>query len=251
IRLRAGYGTDLRGPLLNVRVPLRPDIRLKHQVFYYLAITEFLETYFLGRTTTVAVEPDCSVPLDGDSMDRAVALLRSLDLDPDQPFFCLCPGSVNSEAKRWPDDCFRRLADLLAHGLDARVVFLGAPQERSLVDMIISGMQHPAALNLAGQADILTSMAIMNRSQLVISNDAGSAHLAVAASARVLTIFGPTIVGATAPYGPNAHVIQGEAPCAPCRHFLCPLPGHPCMRSVDPEAVFEKAEMILAEARGL
>jgi heptosyltransferase-2 len=90
-------------------------------------------------------------------------------------------------------------------------------------------------------------MAIMNRSRLVVSNDTGSAHLAVAASSRVLTIFGPTIAGATAPYGPNAHTIRGEAPCAPCSRFRCPMPHHPCMRSVDPEAVFRKAEQILSE----
>ena len=39
IPLRVGYGTDLRGPLLSTRVPLTEEIRLKHQVFYYL--TEF------------------------------------------------------------------------------------------------------------------------------------------------------------------------------------------------------------------
>ena len=39
IPIRAGYPTDLRGPLLNMRVPLTPDITFKHQVFYYL---EFL-----------------------------------------------------------------------------------------------------------------------------------------------------------------------------------------------------------------
>jgi heptosyltransferase-2 len=68
----------------------------------------------------------------------------------------------------------------------------------------------------------------------------------VASSARALTIFGPTNPGATAPFGSNAHVIQGHAPCAPCRHFRCPLPEHPCMSSVGPEAVLRKAEEILS-----
>jgi heptosyltransferase II len=110
------------------------------------------------------------------------------------------------------------------------------------VEEIISRMRTTRTANLAGRADMLTSMAVMNLSEMVISNDTGSAHLAVAASARVLTIFGPTSAGATAPYGPDAHVIQGIAECAPCRHFRCPHDRHPCMRSVTPQAVMERVE---------
>jgi lipopolysaccharide heptosyltransferase II len=163
----------------------------------------------------------------------------------DRPIFCLCPGSVNSEAKRWPVERFARLADLLIDRIGAQVVFLGAPQEKGLVEEIMSIMRNSGSLNILG-ADMMTSMAVMNLSALVISNDTGSAHLAVASSARILTIFGPTNPGATAPYGANAHVIQGNAPCAPCRHFRCPLPEHPCMSSVEPEAVLRKTEEILS-----
>jgi ADP-heptose:LPS heptosyltransferase len=124
------------------------------------------------------------------------------------------------------------------------VVFLGAPQERNLVQSIISAMHRRDVVNLAGSSDMITSMAVMRLSSLVISNDTGSAHLGVAASAKVLTIFGPTVPGATAPFGPNAHLIQGVADCAPCRHFRCPKPAYPCMRSISPEAILRKAEEI-------
>jgi heptosyltransferase-2 len=234
---RVGYPTDLRGPLLNVKIPLTEEIRSKHQVFYYLGITDFLEALINGNEDSPHGPPDCSISLDDDTMVQTGHLLL-------RPFFCLCPGSVNSEAKRWPGDHFARLAELLVDREDAQVVFLGSPKEQGLVEEIISLMRSQSAVNLAGQADIVSSMAVMNRSKMVISNDTGSAHLAVAASAPVLTIFGPTSPGATAPFGPNAHIIQGEADCAPCRHFVCPKSGHPCMRSIEPEAVFRKIEEI-------
>jgi heptosyltransferase II len=245
IPVRLGYPTDLRGPLLNVRVPLTREIRRQHQVFYYLAITDFVARRFGLDGHSPRDAPDCSVSLGESSLQQARELLLADGADLTRPIFCLCPGSVNSEAKRWPRDSFSRLADLLMERLDASVVFLGAPAERDLVADIISRMSRPGAVNLAGKADMIVSMAVMKLGSMVISNDTGSAHLAVAASSRVLTVFGPTVPGATAPYGPHAIIVQGTAACAPCRHFRCPLPDHPCMRSITPEAVLKKAQEIL------
>lgn len=241
---RVGYPTDLRGPLLTARVPLTEAIKNKHQVFYYLGITEFLERSLRGDNASHPGLPDCSIDLGGDIVDQAKGLLSALGVDLLTPFICLCPGSVNSEAKRWPGDYFARLSDLLADRMAAQVVFLGSPQEQGMADEIISLMQFPGAVNLAGKADMVSSMAVMNQSAMVISNDTGSAHLAVAASAKVLTIFGPTSPGATAPFGTDAHIIKGSAGCAPCRYFRCPKSGHPCMRSIEPEAVLAKIEEI-------
>lgn len=245
IPVRAGYPTDLRGPLLNIRIPLTRRIKRKHQVFYYLAITRFLEVYFRDRESSPEGPPDCSIPIGEENLSSARDLIASREAGLDRPIFCLCPGSVNSEAKRWPGESFARLADLLIDRIGAQVVFLGAAREKGLVEGIMSNMRNSGSLHLIG-ADMMTSMAVMNLSRMVISNDTGSAHLAVASSARVLTIFGPTNPGATAPYGANTHIIQGHAPCAPCRHFRCPLKDHPCMGSVEPEAVLRKAEEILS-----
>jgi len=246
---RAGFPTDLRGPLLNIKIPLTDDIRSKHQVFYYLAISDYIETRFFGGCRDRTSPPDCSVIIGDPDVSRAKDLLAAEGIDCQRPFFALCPGSVNSEAKRWPADCFARLADLIVSVQGTQAVFLGAPGEGGLVQDIISMMTRGSAANLAGKSGMIESMAVMSMSDMVISNDTGSAHLAVAASAKVLTIFGPTIPGATAPFGPGAHVIQGEAPCAPCRHFRCPKPGHPCMRNLSPDAVFEKIRELAAARR--
>jgi heptosyltransferase II len=246
IPLRAGFPTDLRGPLLNVRVPLTPQVREKHQVFYYLAITDFLAQHFRGSMRPADHRPDCSITLGWDDLRKASSLLHSLGANLDRLLICLCPGSVNSEAKRWPAMHFARLADLLIEDQAAQVIFVGSSQESELIEDIMYLMRTQGAVNLAGRADLIASMAVMNLSGIVISNDTGSAHLAVAASTRVLTIFGPTSPGATAPYGTRAHIIHGEAPCAPCRHFRCPLPDHPCMIGIRPEAVFQRTREILA-----
>jgi heptosyltransferase II len=245
IPLRAGYPTDLRGPLLNIRIPLDRRIRQVHQVYYYLGLTDFLNQLFHGPRVPRNNRPDCSILIPADSLARARDALSSAGADLSRPLFVLGPGSVNSEAKRWPTDCFARLADLLREERGAQAVIVGSHAETAAADEVVRGIRSHRAVSLAGVTDMITSMAVMALSSMVVSNDTGSAHLAIAASAKVLTIFGPTIPGATAPFGPASYVIQGTAPCAPCRHFRCPAPGHPCMRSVTPEAVCSAVDRIL------
>ncbi len=315
IPLRIGFPTDLRGLLLSMRVPLREELRQRHQVYYYLAIADFVgeriatgrpadatndriglglpRTPIRGRSAcgppagkhvstriwsrgdrsgrTVGSDdkssrpanicidsssgdldreerPDCSISLDRKHLTDAGDVLAALGIDLHRPLFCLCPGSANSEAKRWPPDYFAALADLLIEQLGGNAAFVGSPGERGLVERIQGRMRTQGSVNLAGKTDMVAAMAMMSLSRMVISNDTGSAHLAVAASVPVLTIFGPTVAGATAPFGPTAHIVQGEAPCAPCRHFRCPRPDHLCMRSLDPARVFGRVQEILADA---
>lgn len=249
VPVRVGFPTDLRGPFLSMAVPLTREIRSKHQVFYYLAIADFLREHYRPDEPKATNLPNCSIEIPPWALERATDLLMSEGIDPTAPLLCLCPGSVNSEAKRWPPAYFSALADLLLERLHGSVIFLGASSETKLIDRILSQMRHAGARNFAGKTDLVTSMAVMQLARMVVSNDTGSAHLAVAASARVVTIFGPTIAGATAPFGPNAHIIQGQAPCAPCRHFRCPFPEHPCMRSVTPQALFVFLQKIMTSEK--
>ncbi|MFH0823235.1 MAG: lipopolysaccharide heptosyltransferase II [Pseudomonadota bacterium] len=240
IPIRVGYPTDLRGPLLSLRIPILPNIRQKHEVYYYLAIADRLAQFYGRERDARGIIPDCSIGIPPESMISARKVLDRESGTSEGPIYAFCPGSVNSEAKRWPVEHFAALADKVIEILSGRAVFLGSAGERDLVARTMSLMRSRNAVNLAGLCGMLESMALMNVSRVVVSNDTGSAHLAVAASARVLTIFGPTRPSATAPFGPTAEIIGVEAPCAPCRNYRCPVAGRPCMTELTPEMVFEK-----------
>ncbi len=246
IKLRVGYPTDLRGALLNIKAPLIPSILLGHQVFYYLEIVKYLDSYFGFGRFQYFDKPDCSIKLRAREVYHARDIILESGADPKTPFVCLCPGSVNSEAKRWPREHYAVLADILIERAGLQIIFLGATQEADLIDSIIGEMMKGPAFNLAAKSSIVSSLGIMNMSSLVISNDTGSAHLAVAAGAKCLTIFGPTIAGATAPFGNRTFIIQGKAECAPCNDHNCRFHGHPCMKGLSPEPVSRKALEIVA-----
>ncbi len=246
IKLREGFSTDLRGPLVNIKVPLHPSILKHHQVYYYLEIVQHLDNFLkLGRYRNLT-EPDCLLRINSRELEMARQILLKEGINPEALMMCLCPGSVNSEAKRWPAEYFAELADLLVDETGSQIIFLGATHEEDLIDGIIGRMKRGHAFNLAAKSDLVSSLGIMNLSEMVISNDTGSAHLGAAAGTKVLTIFGPTVAGETAPFGKNTFVIQGKAPCAPCREHHCRTPGHPCMKEVTPAMVGQKALSIMA-----
>lgn len=250
IPLRVGYPTDARGPFLNLKVPLSEQNRQRHQVYYYLHLVNHLGNYFGLPSGSTAQKPDCSIFLNGHLKQASHSILSSYCSDVNaQPLICLCPGSVNSEAKRWPADYFADLLNLLIDDLKAFIIFMGAPSEREMIESIIGHRNRKNVINLAGQTDLEKSLGIMSLSDLVISNDTGSAHLAIAAGAEVLTIFGPTIPGATAPFGPRAQIIQLKTDCAPCKHFSCPISDHPCMRSIKPQDVMRQTLTMLESGR--
>lgn len=246
IKLRVGFTTDLRGPLINAKIRLHHSILRRHQVYYYLEIVKHIDMLFNLNRYPVSKEPDCSLRLNPQELEASRRMLLEEGINPSNPIVCLCPGSVNSEAKRWPVEYFAELADFIIGKVGSNIVFLGAIQEEGLINDIMRQMKRDQAFNLAAKSNIVSSLGIMSLSRLVISNDTGSAHLAAAAGSRVLTIFGPTVAGETAPFSSKAFIVQGKVSCAPCRKHVCNTPGHPCMRNITPSMVGNKALEIMA-----
>lgn len=120
--------------------------------------------------------------LDGDR-EAATSLLARLHLDPGN-FVLIFPGS-GSRAKNWPFENFVAMAARLARKIPALFI-LGpaetefAPRLRTIGLPILSDLELPIVAAIAAQA------------RLFIGNDSGVSHLAAAAGAPGLAIFGPT-----------------------------------------------------------
>jgi len=57
--------------------------------------------------------------------------------------------------------------------------------------------------------DLLTSYACLRRARLFIGNDSGLMHLAAAAGAPTVGLFGPSDDRRYAPWGPKTRVVRG------------------------------------------
>ncbi|MBI5124046.1 MAG: glycosyltransferase family 9 protein, partial [Candidatus Omnitrophica bacterium] len=89
--------------------------------------------------------------------------------------------------------------------------------------------------------------ALLERANLVVANDTGPMHLAVAMKTNVVALFGPTSPELTGPYGRgNYRVIwkwQDEECDVPCYDVTC-TDSH-CMSAISVEDVFGVADEML------
>jgi ADP-heptose:LPS heptosyltransferase len=94
-------------------------------------------------------------------------------------FVLLVPGSSpHRPEKRWPAECYGRLALALDHAGHVPVV-VGTDSERALGARI--GEICPRASNLVGRTDLVQLAALAQHARLTVGNDTGVCHLAAAA----------------------------------------------------------------------
>jgi len=115
-------------------------------------------------------------------------------------FLAVHPGS-GSPAKNWPLERFVETAARLAGGEPWLIV--AGPAEEALVA--------PRGTMLARDWPLRSLGAALGRAALFLGNDSGVSHLAAAAGAPTLALFGPTEPALWAPVGPRVTTLRGAS----------------------------------------
>jgi len=161
----------------------------------------------------------------------------------------LAPGTI-WETKHWGSDKFAEVARHFL-GRSFAVALIGSRRERAVCEQV--AQLAPGAVNLAGMTTLGELAALIRRSTMVVTNDSGPMHLAVALDRPVVSIFGPTDPLWIGPYQRTNAVLQAALPCSPCylRRLDRCLHDHACMRQVSPLAVIARAEHVLGAVKKL
>ena len=133
-----------------------------------------------------------------DSRREGMRLLEEFGCRSDS-YGVLVPGSAQTW-KCWPLDQFAELAEKMTRDLGLSVVAVGTEGERPIVEKLQSLSRVPI-VNLAGHTDIGKLIAVMAGAKVVVSNDTGPGHIAVAVGTPTTMIFGPTNPARVGPYG--------------------------------------------------
>ena len=125
----------------------------------------------------------------------------------------LIPGAARGPAKIWPADYFAALGQIIRKKQGGNIVIFGSAAEKDLCARVCAGIggvinHAEGVINLAGRTNLPALAALMARCSVVIGNDSGGVHLAAAAGAAVIAIFGITDPAKTRPLGKKVVVLQ-------------------------------------------
>jgi heptosyltransferase-2 len=243
---RWGYRADLRSRLLTR--PIAKPLGFVHQTEYYLRLVHAMGAPRVGLVAALR--------LTDDDRQRADDLLRHQGWDR-EALIGFAPGAAFGLAKRWPPDRVAAVAAALARKSRITPVLVGTRADRATTRAVAGAFRRELGpdgrlIDLVGQTDLRTLVAVLTMCTAVVSNDSGAMHVAAAAGVPVTAIFGPTNEQRTAPLphpsGAGTAIVAGRAWCRPCELRACPL-DHRCMTSVGVDSVVQATEQNIALRR--
>lgn len=247
VPLRLGYATDARRALLTHPIGLPAWRAQEHEVFYYLNIVAEFEKRLLGTSAVNGRPVRYELSVSPKRMEQAHNILRKHGAQEGRPVLLLCPGSVNSRAKRWPADRYAALAERFMEA-GADVALIGSASELEVSRKVCRQMRQQPIV-LTGQTTVAEVIAVIGVADVLVTNDTGPAHIGAAVGTPTLVIFGPTNPLTTRPFSGAAEIIRHPPDCAPCMLRDCPI-DHRCLTAITVAEVFNRASALLAAETG-
>jgi heptosyltransferase-2 len=154
------------------------------------------------------------------------------------------PGtSPTMRWKQWPIERYREvIRRVTMEHPDSHIVLFGSPIEEGMIREMALGLKGRITL-AAGKTSVKQVAALIEQCDLLVCNDSGLMHTAVAVGTPVVAIYGPTDIRRTAPLGAQNVVIRHELSCSPCFKLegdeqVHACPHHDCLMTITPDEVF-------------
>ncbi len=206
-------GREFAPLFVNEKVPQ------SHKLFdpYYHVVNRTLElASYLGMDVS-----DVKFVLKQASQDVMLKVEELLlSLDNSKKTVVLCPATT-WENKHWLEQNWVESIKWLKNRVN--LVVTGTESDKTLIERILKSADCENAIVLAGQTNLEELAEVFRRSDLVVSPDSGSAHIAWAVSKPyVVTIFTSTAEKRSGPFGELCHILAPELDCHPCLKKKCP-----------------------------
>ena len=171
--------------------------------------------------------------------DNLLASLRG-------PLLVIQPGT-RWQTKLWPIRHYAEVTRRAVKELGMSAIVVGSRSESSAAQELVELVQHVAPrseiLSLAGQTTIKQLAALLQRANLVLSNDSGPLHLAAGLGTPVVGVFTCTSPVRSGPSpAPLRHLVTTKLPCAASYCKQCPQQGAAhlaCFQELSPDRVWQ------------
>lgn len=159
--------------------------------------------------------------------------------------------SPNMRWKQWHPERFRDLvARFAAKHPYTSILLLGSANEAEMIKQVVADI--PGRIIVAaGATGLREAAALIQRCALLVCNDSGLMHVAVAVNTPVVAIYGPTDYRRTAPIGKIHTMVRKDLPCSPCFKLegdaqVHACSHHNCLNMIEVDEVLRAVEEKLA-----
>ena len=246
VKERIGYDYKGRGRFLTKKIELS-GYNQKHVIEYYLDLLKFIGIKASARTMELVL-PEAQFRQAG----KIISALRS---GVGERIVGIAPGAgaswgKDAYLKHWPAGNYAELADRLSQELGLKVLVLADESEKMIADNLAAAMKS-APLNLAGKTSLEELIGIIADLDLLITNDGGPLHIAVALGRKTVSFFGPVdpLVYGPFPADLRKHrVLSVQRECSPCyRNFrLDPCVNQrQCLEGITTQMAFDAVKKLL------
>jgi ADP-heptose:LPS heptosyltransferase len=215
--------------------------------------------------TTLGIDAAGTVPsifVPADAEEKTDAILRGYGITPESSVMAIFPGGGENQGttmliKRWGKEKFRETIRILLEEYGMPIVLIGGRSDRALCNEVAEGFS--SVFNFAGELSLCEVAALGKRCRLFVGGDSGPTHLAAAAGAPTVMLFGPSDPRLVAPKGSADRILWKQPQCAPCytpesvqdrknfngNVFFCRTGTVECMKSISVSEVVQEIENLL------
>lgn len=160
-------------------------------------------------------------------------------------------GYISFEKHVWPKEKYIQLSKWLIDTYNAKIIFIGSKKEKLYIGKIINELSCKNAYDFSGTS-LCELYHLINKVDLLITNDTGPMHIAELLKKPMVAIFGysdPKIWGPKDNDFPYRIVQRKDLPCIPCqrmqskRDYMCDNPV--CMTHLKQEDVKKATKEII------
>lgn len=245
IKRRIGFNYKNRGWFLTEKVDIS-GYQAKHVVEYYLELLKFLDIETKNKNLYLFTNPK--------SQSRSKVIFKHAGIQDSDLVIGIAPGAGGSWGKdayfkHWPASRFAQLSERLNSELGAKIIVLGEESERPLGEIIVNTMRNKP-MDLIGKTTLQDLAAIIENLDILVTNDGGPLHMAVALSIKTVSIFGPVDDKVYGPFPPSGKhiVVKKYLSCRPCYYnFKMPVceQDRECLKAISVDEVFGRVKNLL------
>jgi len=245
IKRRVGYDYKGRGWLLNKKIKL-DGYNEKHIVEYYAGLLKLIGLELKYK--------NLELYLNQKDIDWANEFLAKNSVTAQDLLIAIIPGAgaswgKDATLKHWPAENFSGLCDKIIENYRAKIIIMGDFSEKPIAQKILQNI-HCHIIDATAETTLGQFAALLKKTKLVVTNDGGPMHMAVALGIKTISIFGPVDSRVYGPYPPSEEsvVVKKGLDCQPCyRRFKMPLcvRNRECLATLSVDEVYAQVRRLL------